>query len=152
MNLYGKARRRNLSAGDAAAQFKQNDLRAAQPPGRAMRVVETLEHEDGVDLHHSLVSKFLIPGPDGNSVLVGGMAIDITDLKRAEQVLEESEQQLRQLAENIQEVFWMSDPLKNEILYISPAYETLWGQLHAEPYTSSPVPSSTPSTPRTASA
>ena len=46
----------------------------------------------------------------------------------AEQVLEESEQRFRQLAENIQEVFWMSDPLKNEVLYVSPAYEKLWGR------------------------
>ena len=55
----------------------------------------------------------------------------------AEQVLEESEQRFRQLAENIQEVFWMSDPLKNEVLYVSPAYEKLWGRscqsLYAQP-------------------
>ncbi len=121
VNLYGKPDE-EIFPPETAAQFKQNDLRALAA-GSGVRVVETLEHEDGV-LHHSLVSKFLIPGPDGNSVLVGGMAIDITDLKRAEQVLEESEQRFRQLAENIQEVFWMSDPLKNEVLYVSPAYET----------------------------
>jgi PAS domain S-box-containing protein len=42
--------------------------------------------------------------------------------------LEESELRFRQLAENIREVFWMSDPYKAEVLYISPAYEEVWGR------------------------
>jgi PAS domain S-box-containing protein len=48
--------------------------------------------------------------------------------KWAETVLCESEERFRQLAENISEVFWMSDPAKREILYISPAYEAIWGR------------------------
>jgi two-component system cell cycle sensor histidine kinase/response regulator CckA len=39
-----------------------------------------------------------------------------------------SEEHLRQLAENIGEVFWMTDPAKREVLYVSPAYETVWGR------------------------
>ena len=124
-NLYGKTDE-EVFPPETAAQFRENDRRALAA-GSGVQTVETLEHADGV-LHHSLVSKFPIPGPDSKPVLVGGMAIDITDLKRAERVLEESEQQFRQLAENIQEVFWMSDPLKNEVLYVSPAYERLWGR------------------------
>ncbi len=42
--------------------------------------------------------------------------------------VQESEQRFRQLAENIREVFWMSDPAKSEILYVSPAYEEVWGR------------------------
>jgi PAS domain S-box-containing protein len=42
--------------------------------------------------------------------------------------LRESEERFRQLAENISEVFWMSDPQKSEVLYISPAYEQVWGR------------------------
>lgn len=34
----------------------------------------------------------------------------------------------RQLAENISEVFWMSDPELTEMLYISPGYEAIWGR------------------------
>jgi two-component system cell cycle sensor histidine kinase/response regulator CckA len=48
--------------------------------------------------------------------------------KWAETVLRESEERFRQLAENISEVFWMTDPAKREILYVSPAYETIWGR------------------------
>ncbi|OEJ63650.1 hypothetical protein BEN30_01720 [Magnetovibrio blakemorei] len=34
----------------------------------------------------------------------------------------------RQVTKKIGEVFWMSDPGKSKILYISPAYETIWGR------------------------
>lgn len=34
----------------------------------------------------------------------------------------------RELAEHIREVFWMTNPLGDELVYISPAYEQIWGQ------------------------
>ncbi|ROO24414.1 sensor histidine kinase [Salinisphaera japonica] len=34
----------------------------------------------------------------------------------------------RELAEHIHEVFWMTTPLGDELIYISPAYEAIWGQ------------------------
>jgi two-component system cell cycle sensor histidine kinase/response regulator CckA len=41
---------------------------------------------------------------------------------------EESDLRFRQLAENIHEVFWMTDVDKAEMLYISPGYERVWGR------------------------
>ena len=55
------------------------------------------------------------------------MFLDITARKRAEKALKESEGRFRQLAENIQEVFWLTDWINNEVLYVSPAYEEIWG-------------------------
>jgi PAS domain S-box-containing protein len=49
-------------------------------------------------------------------------------LREKGKALEESEQRFRQLAENINEVFWMADPQGTQILYISPAYEGVWGR------------------------
>ena len=47
----------------------------------------------------------------------------------AEQALRESEARFRQLAENIVEsVFWICDPRVPQNLYVSPAYERIWGQ------------------------
>ncbi len=47
---------------------------------------------------------------------------------RAEETLRESDGRFRQLAENIRNVFWMVSPKGDEILYISPAYEEIWGR------------------------
>ncbi len=41
--------------------------------------------------------------------------------------LKESEQRFRQLAENINEVFWLGSPDLREIHYLNPAFEKLWG-------------------------
>jgi PAS domain S-box-containing protein len=57
-----------------------------------------------------------------------GVWTDITERKSAGEALRASEERFRQLAENINEVFWMTDPLKNQMLYISPAYEKIWGR------------------------
>ena len=57
-----------------------------------------------------------------------GMVQNITERKQAEQALQNSEEKFRQLAENIHEVFWMMSPAGNEILYVSPAYEQVWGR------------------------
>lgn len=39
-----------------------------------------------------------------------------------------NERCFRELAEHIPEVFWMTNPLGDELVYISPAYEQIWGQ------------------------
>jgi len=59
---------------------------------------------------------------------------DITERKQAEQFLQASQERFRQLAENIREVFWITNPAKNEMIYISPAYEAIWGRTCASLY------------------
>ena len=86
--LYGRTDEEVFPSG-VAAQFRENDRRALES-GAGLRVIETLEHEDGI-VHHSLVSKFPIPSPDGGEMLVGGMAIDITDRLEMEAALKEAD-------------------------------------------------------------
>jgi PAS domain S-box-containing protein len=61
---------------------------------------------------------------------------DITEYKRAEHELRESQERFRQLIELIHDVFWLSNPEKNQILYVSPAYEEIWGRSCASLYAS----------------
>lgn len=61
---------------------------------------------------------------------------EIVDRKRAEGKLRESEERFRELAESIQEVFWMADASLEKILYVSPAYEKVWGRSCASLYAS----------------
>ena len=79
------------------------------------------------------------PIRNADDVIVGAslVARDITGLKRTQDALHTSEERVRELAENIHEVFWMSDPQNTRMIYISPAYEVIWGRsrdtLYASP-------------------
>jgi PAS domain S-box-containing protein len=71
-----------------------------------------------------------LPIRDSSGAVVrwNGTATDIDDRKRVEKDLKESEEKLRQIAENIHEVFWMTDRQITRLMYVSPAYEAVWGQ------------------------
>lgn len=56
---------------------------------------------------------------------VAGIAIE---RKRDEDRRRANEERFRQLAESIHEVFYLTDWDQNRILYVSPAYETIWGR------------------------
>ena len=53
---------------------------------------------------------------------------DITERHRAEQAQRESEERFRQLADHINDVFWIYELDGSKIAYVSPAYESLWGR------------------------
>jgi PAS domain S-box-containing protein len=48
--------------------------------------------------------------------------------RRATDALHETEERFRQVAENIHEIFWMTDARQEQVLYISPGFEELWGR------------------------
>jgi two-component system cell cycle sensor histidine kinase/response regulator CckA len=58
--------------------------------------------------------------------------------KQDEEKLLRSEERFRQLAENIDEIFWMADAADGRILYLNPSYEQVWGRscqsLQSQPY------------------
>lgn len=82
-------------------------------------------HKDGrripVRLSGSLIER-------NNESLIWSCVEDISEEVAAQNARYESEQHLRQLAEHIREVFWMTDVKKNMMIYVSPAYERVWGQ------------------------
>jgi PAS domain S-box-containing protein len=66
------------------------------------------------------------------------LILDITEQERAEKAQRESEQRFRQVTENIDEVFWLTDLATDEVIYVSPAYQCIWGRtcesLYAAPH------------------
>lgn len=53
---------------------------------------------------------------------------EIKERRRTEDELRESEQRFRELAENINDVFWLNTPDFKHALYVSPNYERVWGR------------------------
>jgi PAS domain S-box-containing protein len=74
---------------ETAAQFQENDQKARMS-GTGVHVIETLQDDAGV-IRHSVVSKFPIHEGNGGPVLIGEMAIDITDRLRAEEALRQAD-------------------------------------------------------------
>jgi PAS domain S-box-containing protein len=60
---------------------------------------------------------------------------DIEATRAATEALQESEEQFRQLAEHVQEAFWLYSPEQDRFTYISPVYERIWGHSPTRLYT-----------------
>jgi two-component system sensor histidine kinase UhpB len=70
---------------------------------------------------------FPIRDQSGEIYRIAGIATDITDRKRAEDALRESEERFRQLTENINEVFWITSADFSQEVYVSPGFQDLTG-------------------------
>jgi len=99
------------------------DMAAGEPCEYELR----LRRADG-EYRWFLIRTVPLRDERGNIVKWYGTATDIEDRKRAEDALRESEEKFRQLAENAREVFWMTTPAMDELLYVSPAYANIWGR------------------------
>ena len=71
---------------------------------------------------------------DGEAVHFISLIQDISERKRSEDQLRESDRRFREVTESIREVFWLTDRLKREMLYVSPGFREIWGRDPSELY------------------
>jgi PAS domain S-box-containing protein len=84
-----------------------------------------------------ILADICAPVRDDEGTVYGAVLVfrDITFAKLAEKALTESEERFRQLADNVQEVFWLSEIGRpKQIAYLNPAHEKLWGFPPSEVY------------------
>lgn len=81
---------------------------------------------DGVERWISTYGETLFR--EGRPVEFNGAACDITERKRAELLLRESEERFRQFANYATDVLWILRPETMQLEYLSPAFETVWGK------------------------
>jgi diguanylate cyclase (GGDEF)-like protein/PAS domain S-box-containing protein len=102
------------------------------PPGHSFERV--YRRKDGTTLT-VIVEDRLLRDSEGRITGIRSTIQDITERKQTEELLRESEEKFRQLAENIREVFYISE--QGITRYVSPAYMEIWGRspqhLYEEP-------------------
>ena len=127
--------------GYTAAEFVGRNVREIMPPedqaftrqarivkGEAVPSHETVRlAKDGRRIPVSVQSA-PIRDANGEISAISTIIRDISSRMRREQDLRESEERFRQIAENIREVFWINTPAGDNLSYVSPAYEEIWGR------------------------
>ena len=72
------------------------------------------------------VTQHSVPYGGASAVMI--MAADITQQVLTAQALERQEAQFRQLHQSLGEVLWLASPDGGEVLYVSPAFEQVYGR------------------------
>ncbi len=110
-------------------------IAAAMTPGANYDIEFRVLYPDGT-VRWALSQGKVFYDASGQPIRMSGVDLDITDRKRAAEALQESEARFRQLAENIDAVFWLREEPEGRVSYVSSAYERLWGWQSQELYES----------------
>ncbi len=83
-----------------------------------------------VEFHDRHLFAHTLPVRNGDGEVFAGMLVvqDVTERREAERELRESEAKFRMIAENLEEVVWMTTPDADEFRYINPTFERVWGR------------------------
>jgi two-component system cell cycle sensor histidine kinase/response regulator CckA len=76
---------------------------------------------------HVHLDSLLLPGEAGAAPLCLTTCTDLTERRRAEEAMRESELRFRQLAAASDHAFWIAAISPEQALYVNPAFETIWG-------------------------
>ena len=98
-----------------------------EPRFRAAIAGESSEFD--IEYHGRHLRAHTVPVRDGDGDVYAGMLVisDVTSRVETRRELRESEAKFRMLAENLEEVVGMMDANGEELIYVNPAFESVWG-------------------------
>jgi len=101
---------------------------AAVTAGRVLSYDRRMLRKDGSVILIEVTAVLL---PDGRILTTFR---DLSEQRKVENQIRESEQRFRELAENVREVFFSMDPATGRVQYVSPSYEELFGHSREHAY------------------
>lgn len=110
----------------ADRQLVRNTVDAAVQSGQPFQITYRLITCQGIEKWVWEQGQGVVSGADG-AYVVEGFITDITQRKCSEDALQESESRLRQSISALRQAVWLRDIATQKILYVNPAYETIWG-------------------------
>jgi PAS domain S-box-containing protein len=97
-------------------------------PGTSASCELRLAHNTGKVVWVASFAECALDKWSPDSLRLYGALVDITERKLAEEALAETNKRYRLIAETIHDCFWMATPDIGKIVYVSPAYEKIWGR------------------------
>lgn len=70
----------------------------------------------------------------GGRTILAANARDVTAQRQSEEALRRSEEQFRQITENLEHMLWIGDAASQRFLYVSAAFERIWGRPRTQVY------------------
>src|SRR5688572_6040380 len=120
-----------FNADDHRLARRQRKIALLSGAAREVTSEKRVVCKDGSNLWVSVVTS-LMRDDDGEPRHFLSVVQDISAGRAAELALRESEEKFRQLADNIPEIFWITDVRQRKLHYLSPGFETLTGKSLAE--------------------
>jgi diguanylate cyclase (GGDEF)-like protein/PAS domain S-box-containing protein len=111
--------------GAEGAHEAAEGIRAVLAGGAETFALEYPCHSPGAERWFLMTVTPLVHAPPRGAVVTH---FDVTAKRRADEGLRESEWRFRQMAESIRDVFFFVEAIGGRVLYVSPAYEEIWGR------------------------
>lgn len=115
----------NFDAGGDCDKPDLNQMESRLGAGEIVKFESLHRRKDGSVFPVEIRSRPFWQGERRFSV---ALVRDITERKRVDEALRESEERLRQIASSLREVVWLRDIQTRQVLYVNPAFQELTGR------------------------